>query len=138
MYASEYRAYAAAKHRCNQPSARKYASYGGRGIEFRFKSFIEFLDHIGLRPNARHSLDRINNDGHYEIGNVRWVTMYEQSRNRRSTKFIEVNGRRQCVADWEAETNLTTGTVLYRIKCGWNIQDAVSTPHLFRHQQNRA
>jgi len=41
------------------------------------------LDHLGKRPTVRHSLDRINNDGHYELGNVRWATKKEQRANRR-------------------------------------------------------
>ena len=41
------------------------------------------LSDVGQRPSEAHSLDRINNDGHYEPGNVRWATRREQQRNRR-------------------------------------------------------
>lgn len=82
-YTPEYRAYISAKHRCTNPEARVYPAYGGRGIEFRFTSLKEFVKHIGPRPSSRHSLDRIDNDGHYESGNVRWATRTQQQQNRR-------------------------------------------------------
>lgn len=81
---SEYQAYAQAKSRCTAPTHRAWGEYGGRGIEFRFNSFEEFIEHIGLKPSPEHSLDRYpNNDGHYEKGNVRWATESEQNLNRR-------------------------------------------------------
>lgn len=79
----EYSAYAMAKSRCQSPTNPKYSSYGGRGIEFRFTSFPEFLREIGLKPSPQHSLDRKNNEGHYESGNVRWATRRQQYENRR-------------------------------------------------------
>lgn len=79
----EYRAYGYAKTRCQNPAAYKYPSYGGRGIQFKFKSFEEFLAALGRRPSEDHSVDRIDNNGHYEPGNVRWATRSQQMRNRR-------------------------------------------------------
>jgi hypothetical protein len=58
-------------------------NYGGRGIEVRFKSFQDFFADVGPRPSPELSIDRINNDGHYEPGNLRWATRAEQMRNRR-------------------------------------------------------
>jgi hypothetical protein len=46
-----------------------------------FKSFAEFLSCIGRKPENKTDLDRINNDGHYEPGNVRWATRSENCRN---------------------------------------------------------
>lgn len=76
-------AYMAARRRCNDSNNSGYKWYGGRGIEFRFKSFVEFIDHIGRKPSKEYSLDRIDNNGHYEIGNVRWATIDLQLKNRR-------------------------------------------------------
>jgi hypothetical protein len=78
---AERRAYLSAKRRCTSEKYVSYHRYGGRGIEFRFESYQQFLDAVGPRPSRTHSLDRINNDGHYEPGNVRWTTMSEQVRN---------------------------------------------------------
>jgi len=79
----EYMAYTGAKRRCNNPNAPEYRSYGGRGIEFRFKSFDEFLAEVGRRPSAAYSLDRINVNDHYRPGNIRWATREEQAANKR-------------------------------------------------------
>lgn len=79
----EYWAYKGAKGRCTNTKNPSYPDYGRRGIEFRFTSFQEFLDVVGKRPSPLHSLDRIENDGHYERGNLRWATKEEQANNRR-------------------------------------------------------
>lgn len=73
MRAPEETAYHAAKQRCTNPKHPHYARYGGRGIKFLFASFTSFLDAVGCRPSPQHELDRENNNGHYETGNVRWV-----------------------------------------------------------------
>ena len=79
----EYVAYHTASARCRLPTNPAYSNYGARGIEFRFGSFEQFFAIVGLRPSPQHSLDRIDNDGHYEPGNVRWATAREQMLNRR-------------------------------------------------------
>lgn len=82
----EWLSFVHAKQRCTNKNNGKYKYYGGRGIEFRFKSFREFYNDIGKKPAEKHSLDRINNDGHYEVGNVRWATHSEQMKNRSKRK----------------------------------------------------
>jgi hypothetical protein len=79
----EYKIFKSAKGRCVNPNDPKYSDYGGRGIKFLFSSFQQFIDHIGWRPSRDLSLDRKNNDGNYEPGNVRWATSSEQAFNRR-------------------------------------------------------
>jgi hypothetical protein len=73
------------KSRCNNPKNISYPHYGGRGIQIYpawRHSFETFLADVGRRPDSKHSLDRIDNDGHYEPGNVRWATRQQQVRNR--------------------------------------------------------
>lgn len=82
----EHVAYVAAKGRCTNPKNRAYKNYGGRGIKFLFTSFLQFFAELGPRPSPAHSLDRKNNDGHYEPGNLRWGTLLQQRRNRRPYK----------------------------------------------------
>jgi hypothetical protein len=86
QFAAEYKAYWAARYRCSPENAQARKDYYGRGIKFLFTSFHQFLEHIGPKPTPDHALDRINNDGHYEPGNVRWVTWSESNRNKRSPK----------------------------------------------------
>lgn len=80
---AEYRSYMAAKERCSNPHNRAFAHYGGRGIKFLFESFREFIAELGLKPHKDLTVDRIDNDGHYQAGNVRWATRKVQVNNRR-------------------------------------------------------
>ena len=82
----------AMKQRCNNPKSKDYKNYGGRGItvcEEWSNSFESFYSYVSVLPHYGEegfSLDRINNDGNYEPGNVRWATRKEQNCNRRSLK----------------------------------------------------
>ena len=81
-----YNSFCGAKGRCNNKNDEEhYPFYGGRGIKFLFKDFLEFVEHIGPRPDGM-TLDRINNDGNYEVGNVRWANAETQRANQRRPK----------------------------------------------------
>ena len=94
----EYHAWVAMKSRCSDVNHPAYKNYGGRGIGVcqRWRdSFEAFLLDIGRAPSPELSLDRIDNDGGYEPGNVRWATRSEQSSNQRmTTAKREANARR--------------------------------------------
>lgn len=83
-----YDSYSGAEQRCNNPNSKDYPRWGGRGIEFRFNSFDQWLEELGERPEGM-TVDRIDNDGHYEPGNVRWATPKQQANNRRSQSLAE-------------------------------------------------
>jgi hypothetical protein len=96
----EYLAFRNALYRCTRKADPRYKSYGGRGIEFRFISFDAFIAHIGRRPSPKHSLDRIDSDGHYEIGNVRWSMPVDQARNKTTNRMIKINGVERPLVEW--------------------------------------
>lgn len=77
------------KQRCNNPSHPRYRDWGGRGIsvcERWNNSFRTFVEDIGVPSDNKMSLDRINNDGNYEPGNVRWATPGQQLLNTRTRR----------------------------------------------------
>lgn len=78
-------AYHHARNRCNSTKNKSYKDYGGRGIKFLFSSINDFSKELGPKP-VGYQLDRINNNGNYEIGNIRWASKSEQMINRRPLK----------------------------------------------------
>jgi hypothetical protein len=91
--------------RCTNPRNPDFAFYGGRGITLceRWREFTYFLAdvsaEIGDCPRG-HTLDRINNDGGYEPGNIRWATRREQAHNSRRVRWLTANGVRANLDDW--------------------------------------
>lgn len=124
----EYKVYIEAKGRCRNPSNDAYHNYGGRGIEFRFESFEAFLDEIGERPNSTYSLDRIDNNGHYEKGNLRWATRKEQMNNQRKTRYLTMNGVTQCLTTWAESSILKYTTIKDRLHNGWCDECSLTQP----------
>lgn len=92
--APEWRTWAHMKERCLNPNNHAYARYGGRGITIYrpwVDSFEAFFAHVGPKPGPEYSLDRIDNDGNYEPGNVRWATPREQGANRLSPNRLKTH-----------------------------------------------
>ncbi len=84
-----YKRWQSMRERCNNPNADSYPRYGGRGISVApewdkaggYEPFLSFLETLGPKPEG-HTLDRIDNDGNYEPGNLRWASGKEQQANR--------------------------------------------------------
>jgi hypothetical protein len=87
-----YTSYREAKRRCTDPNHPDFERYGGRGIEFRLNSPAEIVVAIGARP-AGATLDRIDANGHYEIGNIRWATAKQQANNRNAAGYYQQQAR---------------------------------------------
>jgi hypothetical protein len=87
----EYKIFRRARHRCTNPNNPQWELYGGRGIKFLLKDINEFLAAVGRRPSKKHSIDRIDNNGHYEVGNLRWATAKQQANNRRKTETFRLS-----------------------------------------------
>ena len=86
----EYRCWQSLRQRCNNPNNPGYKNYGGRGISVCQEwnaSFDAFYAYVGPRPAGKW-LDRIDNNGNYEPGNVRWATPTVQRLNSRPKKVL--------------------------------------------------
>ncbi len=124
----EYTAWANMIARCNNEKHEKYPHYGGRGIKVATRwldSFETFLADVGDRPNVRYSIDRINVNGNYEPGNVRWATKHQQMRNRRDNRLITFGGQTKTLKDWATEIGIDESTLRYRLS-HWTLERALN------------
>lgn len=132
-----FHSWAMANRRCSDPRHHRYKQYGARGIRFcrdwafDFNAFARYVcDHVGPRP-AGYSLDRIDNDGDYCPGNIRWASQTEQIRNRSNTRWIEYGGERMTVTEFyglvQARIGVMAGTTKERMRRGMSPEDAMTT-----------
>lgn len=95
--------------RCSLPSVAGFANYGGRGIKVceRWQTFENFYADMGDPPFKGASIDRIDNDGDYEPGNVRWAGRASQARNKRWSRLITYLGETKHMLDWCDEFDIS-------------------------------
>ena len=107
------------KSRCENPKRENYERYGARGIKVceewhEAKNFVEWALNNGYKKGLQ--LDRIDNNKGYSPENCRFVTATENSRNRRNTKLLTINGETKCVAEWCEQKSVSVYTVYYWIR----------------------
>ena len=132
-----HRIWRSMRQRCVNPNDPRYPKYGARGIKVcaRWDSFQDFVDDVGTRPSgvgkggrALYSLDRINNDGDYEPGNVRWATAKEQARNASYNRLLTSNGETLLLCEWAERLGVQPTAISARIKSGWTVAEALEIP----------
>jgi hypothetical protein len=116
--------------RCNDPAHVRYADYGGKGVTVceRWRSFPNFLEDMGM-PADGMSIERIDGNKGYEPGNCVWATTAQQSRNKSSNRFYELNGKSQCMTDWAKELGISPTTLSERLS-KWPLERALTTAKL--------
>jgi hypothetical protein len=118
--------------RCYNKKAGKYYMYGERGISVceewhHYGNFYKWAISSGYSDDL--SIDRFpNNNGNYEPSNCRWATIKQQARNTRTNRFIDYNGARRCLQEWVEFSGIKKGAIENRLKLGWSIESALTTP----------
>lgn len=113
----EYRAWCSMKKRCTDQKSKDFKYYGGRGITVSplwQSDFQAFFDHAGPCPPGM-ELDRINVNGNYEPGNVRWVTHLVQCANLRRNIRITYNGETRVLSEWARYYHVKPGRLHWYI-----------------------
>jgi hypothetical protein len=137
----EYRVWSGMKVRCLNPNFKDWHLYGGKGISVSLAwrdSFETFFRDVGPRPSPNHSLDRFPDAlGNYELGNVRWATSREQANNWafRNKKY-SFNGASLTLSEWARQLDITRESLRDRIKSGWSLERALTTPRTEAHLRN--
>jgi len=118
------------KARCDNHNHPQFKDYGGRGIAYdpAWAFFPAFLAGVGEKPFPEASLDRIDNNGNYEPGNVRWADRTTQRINSRQITLVCINGKTKRIMEWCAEYQINIASVHRRLKRGMSIQDAITVP----------
>jgi len=122
----EYRTWLHLKDRCLNKNDKRYKNYGGRGIKVckRWRdSFENFYKDMGKRPKGL-TIDRVNNDGNYELSNCRWITKKEQSRNTTKNIRITYKGKTMCMVEWAEKLNINYKCLWARLNKGWSVEKA--------------
>lgn len=127
MFKAEYGIWKKMRARCKSNTDVQYVDYGGRGIKVdeAWESFEVFINDMGRRPTPKHSLNRIDNDGPYCKSNCEWATAKEQANNRRSSKFIEVEGELMTVAQASERFGIKYATLQRRLRRFGSATEAV-------------
>lgn len=114
----EYHIWMDMRARCGRQTNKAYANYGGRGIRVSpewNESFECFLRDVGRRPGPEYSLDRIDVNGNYSPGNVRWATKQTQANNTRANRRLTAFGRTKTLSEWARQYSIPVAALGYRI-----------------------
>lgn len=135
-YPRLYSIYNGIKKRCYNKNEPRHKDYGQRGIEMcdtwlnsvdGFDNFVEWSLSNNYNENA--TIDRINVNGNYEPENCRWVSMTEQSLNKRDTLWVIYKGERVQLRVICDRLGVSYDTVHNRIySLNWSVEKAIDTP----------
>lgn len=128
----EWNAWMRMRSRTRNSTTKNSERYIGRGISVHpewDESFEAFLRDVGPAPSRKHSIDRIDNDGHYVPGNVRWATSRTQNRNKSDNVIVEFHGHRMTLVEAVEGLDISYTTAWHRIqRAGWSVERALTQP----------
>ena len=120
------------KARCLDKDDKNYPFHGDRGITVcdgwknSFSAFRSWALQNGY--NDELTIDRIDVNGNYEPGNCRWITQSEQMSNTRKTRRVTFRGETLSLKQMAEKYGLDKTTVSLRLKRGWSLESALTTP----------
>lgn len=131
-----YQVWAGMVERCRNPNCIGYYNYGGRGIKVcdewinNSSAFIKWALENGYSPGLE--LDREDNNGDYSPKNCRFVTRLQNSRNKRTSHFIEYKGQRKTISEWCEILSLGYSIIFRRLQRGWTVELALGKPENYK------
>jgi hypothetical protein len=137
VYKGVYKIWMQIRQRCNNPNAANFHNYGGRGITICpewDRSYEAFAAYMGPRPSLEHTIDRIDVNGNYEPGNVRWADDRTQRGNRRTNVMVTWNNETRSSAEWARVLGISRQSMRYRMK-HWPIEDVFGRAAQDGHRQ---
>lgn len=133
-----YKTYYDMRHRCENPTDKRWSRYGGRGIKVLWPNFEEFrkdmhpswLAHVNLHGLKETQIDRIDSDSNYCKENCRWVTPKLQQRNRSTNHLVTFNGKTLTAVEWGEAVGIDGKHIRKRLLRGWSVEEALTAPLL--------
>ena len=122
--------------RCNYPKSKSYKDYGAKGISLDSRwsgrqgctTFVKWALCNGYEQGL--DIDRIDNKKGYGPDNCRFVTRQQNCWNKSNNVMLTFEGETKCAAEWGSDPRCVVPSNQFqqRIKCGWDIYRALSTP----------
>lgn len=118
--------------RCTEPTNKRYANYGGRGITVCAHWLQDkpgfFIWALESGYAAGLTIERKDVNGNYEPGNCCWIPMARQQANTTRSHFLEWERRRQTISDWARELGVKPQALRHRVDRGWQVQRIFTQP----------
>ncbi len=113
--------------RCTNAQNKAYKYYGERGIKVcdRWLNITFFVSDMFSSYKPGLTIERVDNNGNYELGNCEWVTRKEQVNNRRNTLMFTVGSLTLSLVDWSKKTGIHYECLCSRLRRGWSIEKAI-------------
>lgn len=127
-----YNIWSSMKARCYNINCKKYPNYGAKGIiicekwKTDFDTFYDWAMSNGYQNDL--TIDRIDVNGNYEPDNCRWTNSKVQANNRTNNHLITFRKETHTLTQWAKMLGLNRSTLWYRLKRGWTIKRALTTP----------
>jgi hypothetical protein len=127
-----YKVWSAMKRRCYSPNDKAYKNYGAKGIQVceewsdSFENFYIWAINNGYKEGL--SIDRVNSSGNYEPSNCRWTDRFVQNNNTSRNRPLEYNNKILNEDQWAREVGIDRKCLNSRIRRGWTIEKALTTP----------